>query len=88
MTDKMEQLLAEAIQAKRPVLVNPTEDEIRNAAEGLRQAGRLICTACRRPIADEDFRTRRIEFGPRLQAVAHLHVACEEEFTRSMDMER
>lgn len=83
--EKMEQMLAEAIQTKRPVLVNPTDDEIRRAAEGLRQEGRLICTACRKPIREENFRTQRISFSPRLQAVAHLHTDCEKEFSAAMD---
>lgn len=85
MTERMERMLAEAIQAKRPVLVNPTEDEIRRKAEELRLEGKLICTACRRAIQDEDFRTRRIAFGPRLEAVAHLHAACEEAFAAAME---
>lgn len=77
MTDRMERILAEALQNKRPVLVNPTEDEIRAAAEELRVAGKLICTSCKKPIHEATFSTRRISFGPRLQAVAHLHPACE-----------
>ncbi|HLN64685.1 MAG TPA: hypothetical protein VK464_24445 [Symbiobacteriaceae bacterium] len=85
MTDRMERILAEAIAAQRPVLVNPTEDEIRLKAEELRQAGKLTCTFCRRPILEESFRTRRISFGPRLQAVAHLHCDCEEPFAAGVE---
>jgi hypothetical protein len=86
-TERMERMLAEAIQANRPVLVNPTEDEIHSKAEELRLEGKLICTACRKPIHEEDFRTRRITFGPRLEAVAHLHVACEADFAAAMEQE-
>lgn len=78
MTERLEQLLAEAIRSDRPVLVNPTEEEIRLAAERLRMEGRLICTRCRQPITEEKFVTRRIEFGPRLQAIAHLHTGCDQ----------
>lgn len=80
MTERMKEILAEAIQTKRPVLINPTEDEIRLKAEELRLQGRLICTNCRRPITGEEFRTRRIAFGPRLEAIVHLHPECETEF--------
>jgi len=83
--EQMEQMLAEAIKSKRPVLVNPTDDEIRRAAEDLRLEGRLICTACRKPIREESFRTQRIAFSPRLQAVAHLHEACEDGFNTAME---
>jgi hypothetical protein len=72
----MERLLAEAIQSRRPVLVNPTDEQIRAAAEDLRQAGRLICTVCREPITGERFATRRISCGPRLEALAHVHLEC------------
>lgn len=85
MSERIKQMLAEAIQTKRPVLVNPTEDEIRSAAESLRLEGRLLCTACRKPIAEEDFQTKRVNFGPRLQAVAHLHASCEASFTAAME---
>jgi hypothetical protein len=78
LTERLERLLAEAIRSDRPVLVNPTEDEIRAAAERLRIEGRLICTKCRRQIKDADFVTKRIEFGPRLQAIAHMHTGCDE----------
>jgi len=78
LTERLERILAEAIRTERPVLVNPTEDEIRAAALRLLQEGRLICTRCRKPIRDDQFVTRRIEFGPRLQAIAHLHTGCEE----------
>lgn len=77
MTDDMERLLAEAIRTDRPVLIDPTEDEIHAAAERLRQEGRLTCTRCRKGIQDPDFVTRRISFGPRLQAVVHLHPGCD-----------
>lgn len=83
-TERMKEILAEAIQTRRPVLINPTEDEIRLKAEELREQGRLICTNCRRPIHDEDFRTRRIAFGPRLEAIAHLHLGCETEFADAL----
>jgi Na+-translocating ferredoxin:NAD+ oxidoreductase RNF subunit RnfB len=79
-TERIEEILAAAIQTERPVLVNPTEDEIRLKAEELRMAGKLMCTGCRKPIQEPQFRTRRIAFGPRLEAVAHLHVACESAF--------
>lgn len=78
MSERLQRLLAEAITSDRPVLVNPSEDELRTAAERLRQEGRLICTACRKPITGE-FQTKRIEFSPRLQAVAHLHPSCEDD---------
>lgn len=84
MSEQMERILAEAIQSKRPVLVNPTEDQIRLAAEELRRDGRLICTACRKPIREESFRSQRISFSSRLQAVAHLHEACEAAFNTAM----
>jgi hypothetical protein len=82
--ERMERILAQALAAQRPVLVNPTEDEIRRKAEEMRQAGKLVCTFCRRPIAEEPFATRRISFGSRLQAVAHVHVACEGSFESAM----
>lgn len=82
--DRMERMLVEAIRTQRPVLVNPTEDEIRRAADDLRTAGRLICTACRRPIQTESFVSQRIAFGERLEAVAHLHLECEEGFSLAM----
>lgn len=85
MSNRIERMLAEAIQTKRPVLVNPTEDEIRRKAEELRLEGKLYCTHCRKPIHEEDFRTRRISFGPRLEAVAHLHVECAQEFAAAME---
>lgn len=85
MAEWVERMLAEAIQTKRPVLVNPTEDELRRKAEELQQEGRLICTACRKPIQEPEFRTRRVAFGPRLEVVAHLHQACEPEFAAAME---
>lgn len=84
MSQRMERILAEALASQRPVLVNPTEDEIRLKAEEMRETGRLICTFCRKPIASSVFSTRRIAFGPRLQAVAHLHEGCEEPFEAGM----
>ncbi|MFZ5816642.1 MAG: hypothetical protein ACOY93_15335 [Bacillota bacterium] len=78
MAERLERLLTEAIRNDRPVLVNPTEDEIRAAADRLRSEGRLICTRCRKAIEEANFVTRRIEFGPRLQAIAHLHPGCSE----------
>lgn len=78
MAEGLERLLVEAIKSDRPVLLNPSEDEIRAAAERLRTEGRLICTRCRKPIKDADFVTRRIEFGPRLQAIAHMHAGCDQ----------
>lgn len=83
LTERLERLLAEAIRNERPVLVNPTEDEIRAAAERLRTEERLICTRCRKPITAADFVTKRIEFGPRLQAIAHLHPTCDEPLVRA-----
>jgi len=74
----MERLLADAMRADRPVLIDPTEDELRAAADRLRQEGRLVCTRCRKGIHDEHFITRRIAFGPRLQAVVHLHPECDD----------
>lgn len=87
MTERLERLLAEAIRTDRPVLVNPTEDEIRAAAERLRAEGRLICTKCRKPITDAEFVTKRIEFGPRLQAIAHMHSGCDEPLVLERDDE-
>jgi len=83
-SEQLERILTEAIQTRRPVLVNPSEEEIRRAAEDLRRSGRLICTACRKPIGSEAFVSRRIAFGPRLEAVAHLHAECEAEFASAM----
>jgi hypothetical protein len=74
-------MLAEAMQAKRPVLVNPTEDQLRQTAEELRCTGKLTCTACRKPITEETYLTRRITLGKGLEAVAHLHELCEAGFT-------
>lgn len=84
-TERLERMLAEAIRSNRPMLVNPTEDELRRKAEELRQEGKLICTSCRKPITEGEFRTRRIAFGPRLEGVAHLHVACEAAFAAAME---
>ena len=84
MSEQLERILAEAIETKRPVLINPTEDEIRRAAEELQRSGKLICTACRKPIGPEGFVSRRIAFGPRLEAVAHLHAECEADFATEM----
>jgi len=84
-SQRLERMLAEAIQTKRPVLVNPTEDELRRKAEELRLEGKLLCTYCRKPIQEPEFRTRRISFGPRLEGIAHLHVACEAPFSAAME---
>jgi hypothetical protein len=84
-SERLERMLAEALKDRRPVLVNPTEDDIRRKAEELREEGRLICTACRKPIQDEDFRTRRVSFGPRLEAIAHLHPDCEPHFDTGLE---
>jgi len=84
MTEHMERVLMEALQAKRPVLVNPTDDEIHTAAEDLRKQRKLICTACRKVIDEPEFESQRITFSPRLQAVAHLHVDCAENFRSDM----
>lgn len=81
MSDRLQRILGEAIQSRRPVLIDPTDEQIREAAEALRQEGRLICTGCRQPITDDEFRSQRVSFGPRLQAVAHLHVGCEADLT-------
>lgn len=74
----------EALQAKRPVLVNPTDDEIHAAAEELQQQGKLICTACRTAISETVFESQRVTFSPRLQAVAHLHIGCADIFRSDM----
>jgi hypothetical protein len=81
----MERILAAAIASQRPVLVNPTSDELRQKAEELRLQGRLICTFCRKPIQEPEFHTRRIAFGPRLEAVAHLHHGCQVDFAAAME---
>jgi hypothetical protein len=86
MSDEMKRLLSEALQSQR-VLVNPTEDELRHKAEELREKGELKCTACRKPIYDELFETRRVTFGPRIEAIAHLHMGCAEAFRTSMTAE-
>jgi hypothetical protein len=83
--EQVERMLAEAAANRGRVLINPTPDEIRQKADELRLQGRLFCTFCRRPIADEAFATRRINFGSRLQAVAHLHQTCEAEFAAAME---
>ncbi len=77
MTKPLRRMLAGAIQTDRPVLVNPTDDEIWQAAEKLRAEGRLICTTCRKPIREAEFRSRRISFGSYLQVITHVHVHCE-----------
>lgn len=78
MSEEMERLLADALQADRPVLVDPSEDELRAAAERLRREGRLTCKRCGKPIEEEGFVTHRISFGPRLQVVVHLHPGCDD----------
>lgn len=84
-SERLERMLAEALQAKRPVLVNPTEEELRRTAEQLRSSGNLTCTACRSPITEEIYFTRRISLGKGLEALAHLHPACAETFTAAME---
>lgn len=84
MSEEIKQILAAAIASDRPVLINPTEDELRKKADELRLEGRLICTYCRRPIEEESFESRRIAFGPRIEAVAHLHLACGPAFASAM----
>jgi hypothetical protein len=74
----MERLLADALKADRPVLVDPSEDELRAAAERLRREGRLTCKRCGKPIEEEGFVTHRVNFGPRLQVVVHLHPGCDD----------
>jgi len=83
-TDDMERVLMEALQAKRPVLINPTDDEIHAAADGLRLQGKLICTACRQTINEIEFESERVSFSPKLQAVAHLHTECAGGFRTKM----
>lgn len=83
--EQVERMVAEAASNRGRVLINPTSDEIRGRAEELRLEGKLFCTFCRKAIADEAFSTRRISFGPRLQAVAHLHQACEPAFEAAME---
>ncbi|MBP2016820.1 hypothetical protein J2Z79_000193 [Symbiobacterium terraclitae] len=78
MSDEMERLLADALKADRPVLVDPSEDELRAAAERLRREGRLTCKRCGKPIEEEGFVTHRVNFGPRLQVVVHLHAGCDD----------
>jgi len=78
LSDEMERLLADALRSDRPVLIDPSEDELRAAAERLRQEGKLTCTRCRKAILEEGFITRRINFGPRLQVVVHLHPGCDD----------
>lgn len=85
MTDEMGRMLAEAAASRERVLIDPTADEIRRKAESLRLEGKLACTFCRKPIGDEPFETRRIVFGTRLEAVAHLHAACGPAFAAALE---
>lgn len=66
------------------VLIDATEDEMRQRAVALMAAGQLNCTFCRRPIEDDSFATRRLLFGPRLVLAANLHQACEAGFLAEM----
>ncbi|MGE5676349.1 MAG: hypothetical protein ACM3XM_21100 [Mycobacterium leprae] len=77
MPERLKEILAAAVQSQRPVLVNPTEDEIQKTAERLRLERKLICTACHKPILEPDFHSRRVSLGPRLVAIAHLHPDCD-----------
>lgn len=79
MSEEMRRLLVEAAQTEQRVLIDPSEDELRAAAERLRAEGKLYCTRCRKLIQDDGFVTRRISFGPRLQAVVNLHPECDEQ---------
>ncbi|HLO03517.1 MAG TPA: hypothetical protein VK191_10435 [Symbiobacteriaceae bacterium] len=77
MNEQERRLLAQAVASERPVLVNPTDEELRAAAEALRLEGRLVCSHCHEPIREPEFRSQRVELGPKLQAVAHTHLSCE-----------
>ena len=74
----MKRLLVDAAQTEQRVLIDPSEDELRAAAERLRAEGKLYCTRCRKLVQDDRFITRRISFGPRLQAVVNLHPECDD----------
>jgi len=84
MNERLGRILADAIQTGRPILVNPTEEEIRLAAERLRGEGKLMCTVCRQPIQEETFRTQRVSFGSQMDAVAHVHERCLAEMNESL----
>jgi hypothetical protein len=75
--EQVRRLLEEAVARERPVLVNPTDEEIRSAAETLRLQGKLICSSCHEPIRETEFRSQRLDLGPQLQAVAHTHLGCD-----------
>lgn len=77
MNEQERRLLAQAVASERPVLVNPTDEELRAAAEALRLEGRLVCSQCHQPIREPEFRSQRLELGPQLQAVAHTHLSCD-----------
>jgi hypothetical protein len=77
MNEQVRRLLEEAVAQERPVLVNPTDAEVRSAAESLRLQGKLICSQCHQPIREPEFRSQRLDLGPQLQAVAHTHLNCE-----------
>lgn len=81
MNEEIRRALSDADQGAQRVLIEPTEDELRAAADRLRREGKLYCTRCRKPIRDERFVTRRISFGPRLQAAVNLHPECDEQAT-------
>lgn len=76
MSEELERLLKEALTRRKAVLVNPTDLEIRETAERLRQQGNLICTVCRTPIVAPEYRAERISLGDQVEAVVHLHPEC------------
>lgn len=76
MSEELERLLKEALTRRKAVLVNPTDSEIRETAEHLRQKGSLICTICRHPIEVPEYRAERISLGEQVEAVVHLHTEC------------
>lgn len=78
-SDEVKRLLGDTVQAGQRILIDPSEDELRAAAERLRKEGKLYCTRCRKQIQDDRFITRRISFGPRLQAVVNLHPECDDQ---------
>ena len=79
MSDEVKRLTVNTAQAEQRILIDPSEDELRAAAERLRREGKLYCTRCRRQIQDDRFITRRVSFGPRLQAVVNLHPECDDQ---------
>lgn len=76
MSEELERLLKEALTRRKAVLVNPTDTEIRETAERLREQGNLICTVCRSPIEVPDYTAERITLGGQVEAVVHLHPEC------------